>query len=121
MRSRIPGLILAASSLAFASTADAADCVGSGTRAAWGQAMTTTFEVNSGESCTYGFAFDGTASGSKILKKPQHGTARMIDLTTMEYTSKAGFKGRDSFVIQATGRGMTSTGTSNITMNAVIR
>ena len=121
MRLHILGSILAASGLAVASTAEAADCVGSGARAAWGQAMTATFEVNSGEGCTYGIAFEGTASSSKILKKPQHGTARMINATTMEYKSKAGYKGNDSFVIQATGRGMTSTGTSNITMNAMIR
>jgi hypothetical protein len=121
MRLRIAGLIVAVSSLAIASTAEAADCVGSGARAAWGQAMTATFEVNSGEGCTYGFAFDGTASSSKILRKPQHGTARMINATTMEYKSKAGYKGSDSFVIQATGRGMTSTGTSNITLNATVR
>lgn len=121
MRSLVSGLILAASSLTFASTAQAADCVGSGSRAAWGQAMTATFDVNSGEGCTYGFSFEGTATSSKILKKPQHGTARMINPTTMEYKSKAGYKGTDSFVIQATGRGMTSSGTSNITLNATVR
>lgn len=121
MRSRNLGLILFACAMTAASTADAADCVGSGARSAWGQSMTATFEVGSGESCTYGFAFDGTASNSKILKKPQHGTARMINTTTMEYKSKAGYKGNDSFVIQATGRGMTSSGTSNITLNAIVR
>jgi hypothetical protein len=121
MRLRIAGLILAVSSLAVASTAEAADCVGSGARAAWGQNMTATFEVASGGSCTYGFVFDGTASNSKILKRPQRGTARMINVSTMEYKSKAGFKGTDSFVIQATGRGITSSGTSNITMNAMVK
>ena len=121
MRSRILGLIIAASSLAVASTAEAADCVGSAAPSAWGQNMSGTFEIASGESCTYGFRFDGTATSSKILRKPQRGTARMIDLTTMEYKSKAGFKGSDSFVIQATGRGMTSSGTSNITMNVIVR
>ena len=121
MRLRIAGLILAASSLAVASTAEAADCVGSASPSVWGQNMSATFEVASGQSCTYGFRFDGTASNSKILRKPQRGTARMIDMTTMEYKSKAGSKGSDSFVIQATGRGMTSTGTSNITMNVIIK
>jgi len=121
MRLLMLPLILTASSLAVASTAEAADCVGSGTRAAWGQNMSATFDVASGESCTYGFMFDGTANNSKILKRPKNGTARMIDVSTMEYKSKPGFKGTDSFVIQASGRGMTSTGTSNITMNATVR
>ena len=121
MKMRTFGMIFAASTLASVSLAEAADCVGSGQRAAWGQGMSATFEVASGSSCTYGFTFEGTASNSKILKQPQHGTATMLNPTTMEYKSKAGYKGSDSFVIQATGRGMTSSGTSDITMNAIVK
>lgn len=120
MNLRLLGLMVAAAGLAVASTADAADCVGSGSRAAWGQAMNATFEVGSA-GCTYGFTFEGTASSSKILTAPKHGTARMINVTTVEYKPKAGYSGSDSFVIQATGRGMTSTGTSNITLNAIVK
>lgn len=120
MKSRMLGLLIAAGSLAVASAAEAADCVGSGARSAWGQSMNATFAVTE-EGCTYGFAFDGVASSSKILKAPKHGTARMINPTTVEYKPKRGYRGGDSFVIQATGRGMTSSGTSNITLNAVVR
>lgn len=121
MKLRYPVSIFAASILGATSTVQAADCVGSASPSTWGQSMSATFEVASGASCTYGFRFDGTASNSKILKRPQHGTARMLDMTTMEYKSKAGYKGSDNFVIQATGRGMLSSGTSNITMNVIVK
>lgn len=120
MKLRLLGLMVAAGGLAIASTADAADCVGSGSRSSWGQAMSATFETGSA-GCTYGFTFEGTASNSKVVTAPKNGTARMINATTVEYKPKAGYKGSDSFVIQATGSGMTSSGTSNITLNAIVK
>jgi hypothetical protein len=58
---------------------------------------------------------------SSIAKEPAHGTLKKLDVSTYEYTAKAGYRGADTFVVQATGTGPTSSGTSIITMNATVK
>jgi hypothetical protein len=46
---------------------------------------------------------------------------KKLDVSTYEYTAKAGYKGPDSFAVQATGTGPASSGTSIITMKATVK
>jgi hypothetical protein len=52
-------------------------------------------------------------TGKRHLKK--------FDVSTYEYTAKAGYRGPDTFAVQATETGPTSSGTSIITMNATVK
>jgi hypothetical protein len=63
----------------------------------------------------------GTVSSSDISQKPVHGKLKKLNLTTYEYKAKAGYKGSDTFAIKATGQGATASGTSVITVHAMIK
>jgi hypothetical protein len=54
-------------------------------------------------------------------KEPANGTLKKLDVSSYEYTAKAGYRGPDTFAVQATGTGPTSSGTSKITMNATVK
>ena len=59
---------------------------------------------------------------SSISQKPAHGTLKRLNISTYEYTAKAGYKGSDSFAIQATGKGPTgASGTPGVTMNVTVQ
>jgi hypothetical protein len=64
---------------------------------------------------------EGDVKSSSISQRPAHGMLKRLNISTYEYTAKAGYKGSDSFAVQATGKGPTSSGTSVITMNATIQ
>jgi hypothetical protein len=63
----------------------------------------------------------GMVANSSISQKPAHGTLKRLNISTYQYTAKAGYQGPDSFAVQATGKGPTSHGTSVITMNATVQ
>jgi hypothetical protein len=46
---------------------------------------------------------------------------KRLNISTFEYTARAGYKGSDSFAIQAAGKGPTSSGTSIVTMNITVQ
>lgn len=48
-------------------------------------------------------------------------TLKKLNISTFQYTAKAGYKGPDSFAVTATGKGPTASGTSVITMNATVQ
>jgi hypothetical protein len=103
-------------------SAQAEQCVGSGTQTTFGANGTGWFEVKSGQACQYAFSMmgGGVVSNSRITVRPKNGTARMLDATSFEYKAKAGYKGQDTFAIEATGRNQTGSGKSVLTMNVAV-
>lgn len=118
MRS-VPSILVLAGvcSLMPIGSVQAAECVGSGYRATFGVNASAYFEVKSGGSCHYAFRMDGIVRSSKISATPKNGTVRMLNQTSFEYKAKAGYKGPDTFAIEATGSNQTGSGTSILTMN----
>lgn len=115
-------LVVAAPSLASIPSAQAASaCPTSGTLSSWGVDSTGNFNVASGETCLFTIGMQGEIQISSIAKEPANGTLKRLNVSTYEYTAKAGYKGPDTFSVRATGTGPTSSGTSIITMNATIR
>jgi len=115
-------LVAAAPSLASIPSARAAsECPTSGTLSSWGADSTGFFNVASGETCLFSIRMQGKIQISSIAKQPANGTLKKLDVSTYEYTAKAGYKGPDTFAVQATGAGPTSSGTSIITMKATVR
>ena len=122
--SKVIGLMLvaAAPGLASIQSAQAAsECPASGTLSSWGTDSTGQFNVASGETCVFHIRMQGEIQISSIAKEPANGTLKRLDVSTYEYTAKAGYKGADTFAIQATGAGPTSSGTSIITMSAAVK
>jgi hypothetical protein len=114
--------IVAASGLAPLSSALAAsECPASGTLSDWGINSTGYFNVASGGSCLFPIRIAGAMKSSSISQKPAHGTLKKLNISTYQYTAKAGYKGSDVFAVQATGKGPTASGTSVITMNATVQ
>jgi len=58
---------------------------------------------------------------SSISQNPAHGSLQQLDASSFVYTSEAGYRGRDTFSVQATGKSQTSSGASVITMNATLQ
>ena len=114
-------LVVAAPSLASTSAQAASECPTSGTLSSWGADSTGFFNVDSGETCLFSIRMQGEIQISSIAKEPANGTLKKLDVSTYEYTAKAGYRGPDTFAVQATGTGPTSSGTSIITMNATVK
>jgi hypothetical protein len=104
---------------AFARTAS--DCSISGTLADWGKNSTGYIDLKSGESCLFPIRMGGTVSGSDVSQKPAHGKLKKLNVSTFQYTAKAGYKGSDTFAIKAAGQGPSASGTSVITVHATIK
>lgn len=97
------------------------DCIVNGNPAAWGQNMTGYFSVASGSSCNAGIQIAGVFDSSTVLRRPQHGTVTQVNISTFQYAAKAGYKGHDSFAIQAKGTGPTSSGTSVVNLRVTVK
>jgi hypothetical protein len=87
----------------------------------WGENSTADISVASGESCLFPIRMRGTASTSAIEKKPAHGKLKKVDMISYRYTPDRKYKGSDSFVIKATGKGPSASGTSVITVSVTIK
>ncbi len=112
---------IAIASLALSSSAKADACQIIGSFAPFGQNMSGEFNVRSGGSCTSALSMPGTMQNTKIVTGPQHGTVRMVDLTTFEYKAKPGYTGSDNFTLAATGFGTLGTGTSTLKMKVNVK
>ncbi len=122
MRSFVFALVVAGlSSVSFSSARAASECPATGVMSDWGVNSTGYFNVASGGSCLFPLRMQGSATSSSVAKKPEHGTLKKLNVTTYEYTAKAGYKGPDSFAVSFTGKGPTGHGTSVITMNATVQ
>ena len=99
----------------------ASECPASGTLSSWGVNSTGYFNVASGGTCLFPIRMDGVVRSSSISQRPANGTLKRLNASTYTYTAKAGYKGPDTFAVQATGKGPMSSGTSVITMNATVQ
>ena len=97
------------------------DCTVNGSKTGWGQHMTGYFTVASGASCNAGIAIEGVFENSKVLRPPKHGAVTQVNVSTFQYTANAGYKGADTFAIQAKGTGPTSSGTSVVNLKVTVK
>jgi Bacterial Ig domain len=113
-------LALVVAAPAFAQNAP--QCVVSGSPpAGWGFNSIGYIEIASGGSCMFSVNIGGEILGSSVSQNPAHGTLQQLDVSSFVYTSEAGYRGRDTFSVQATGKSPTSSGTSVITISATLQ
>ena len=87
----------------------------------WGENATGDIDIAAGESCLFPIRIRGTVASSEISQKPAHGKLKKLDASSYQYTAKAKYKGSDTFVIKATGKGPAASGTSIITVKATVK
>ena len=118
----VPALIVGApGSTCISAALASSECSRSMELADWGENSTADISVTSGASCVFPIAVRGAASSSEISQKPAHGKLKKLNVATYEYKTKASYKGTDTFVIKATGKGPKASGTSIITVHATIK
>jgi hypothetical protein len=114
--------ILVAPGLVSPSSAqNAPQCPMSGSPSDWGFNSTGYIMIASGGSCLFSINISGEILRSSISQRPAHGTLRRIDRSSYVYTSRTGYRGSDTFSVQAMGKSPTSSGTSVITVNATLQ
>jgi len=77
--------------------------------------------VVSGGSCLFSVNITGEILSSSVSQNPAHGTLQQLNVSSFVYTAEAGYRGRDTFSVQATGKSQTSSGTSVTTINATLQ
>ena len=101
---------------------NAPQCVVSGSSpAGWGSNSIGYIEIASGGSCMFTVNIGGEILSSSVSQNPAHGTLQQLNVSSFAYTSEAGYRGRDTFSVQATGKSQTSSGTSVTTINATLQ
>lgn len=105
-------IVVAPTLVSFSPARAASECPASGTLSDWGINSTGYFNVASGGTCLFPIRIQGEVKSSSISQKPAHGTLKRLNVSTYEYTARAGYKGSDSFGVKATGKGPTASGTS---------
>lgn len=115
-------LIVTAAICSVSQTPALADeCIVAGSATTFGADMNGTFEVDAGEACHYAFRLSGAVESSKVLTPAQNGSVRMLDLSSFEYRANPGFRGRDSFAIEATGESQRGRGRSVLNMTVLVK
>jgi hypothetical protein len=121
----VSGLVAAALGLIAAAAPAAAQtpqCVVSGSPpAGWGANSIGYIEIASGTSCQLSVSISGEILSSRVAQNPAHGTLQRLDVSSYVYASQAGYRGSDTFAIQATGNSPSMSGTSIITINATLQ
>ena len=113
------GLVAAA---APALSQNAPQCVVSGSPpAGWGFNSIGYIQIASGESCLFSVNITGEVLSSSVSQNPAHGTLQQLNVSSFVYTSEAGYRSRDTFSVQASGKSPTSSGTSVTTINATLQ
>jgi hypothetical protein len=116
-----------ATSAAFSTPASAQDsasmCQIVGNWAGWGQNGNGSFDIASGRTCMIGASTFGHFEGSKIAKRPEHGTVKQLSVSSWQYTAKAGYSGADTFIIEGSGHDPSQPAgqRSQITLNVNVR
>ena len=101
---------------------NAPQCVVSGSPpAGWGFNSVGYIEIASGSSCVFSVNITGEVTSSSVSQNPAHGTLQQLNVSSYVYISAAGYRGRDTFSVQATGKSQTSSGTSIFTINATLQ
>ena len=99
----------------------APQCPLSGSPSDWGVNSVGYIQINSGGSCLFSLNVRGEILSSSVSQRPAHGRLQRIDRASYVYKSNAGYRGSDTFSVQATGKGPFSSGTSTITINATLQ
>jgi hypothetical protein len=110
-----PGLI------SSASAQNATQCPMSGSPSDWGFNSIGYIQINSGGSCLFALSVRGEILSSNVSQRPSHGSLQRINRSSYIYTSRAGYRGQDTFSIRATGKSPYGSGTSVITVNATLQ
>ena len=110
-----PGLI------SPASAQTAPQCPMSGSPSDWGVNSIGYIQINSGGSCLFALSVRGEILSSSVSQRPSHGSLQRINRSSYVYTSRAGYRGQDTFAVRATGKGPYGSGTSVITVNATLQ
>jgi hypothetical protein len=111
--------LTALASTAFAQSAP--QCPMSGTASDWGFNSTGYIMIASGGSCLFSINISGEILSSRVTQRPAHGALRRINRSSYVYASTPGYRGSDTFSVQATGKSPTSSGTSVVTVNATLQ
>ena len=115
-------LILAAPGFAsIASAQTASECPVAGVLSTFGINSTGVFNIASGGACLFPLRIEGVIADSSIVQRPAYGVLKQLNTSTFEYTANPGYAGPDTFSVQVTGKGPTTTGTSIITLVATVR
>jgi Bacterial Ig domain len=116
------GILTLISVAAPALAQNAPQCVVSGSPpAGWGFNSIGYIQIPSGGSCMFAVNVSGEILNSSVSQNPQHGTLQQLDTSSFVYASQAGYTGNDTFSVQATGTSQTGSGTSVITINAILQ
>ena len=114
--------ILAAPGFVSVGSAQTApECPIQGTLSTFGINSAGVFNVASGGACLFPLRIEGVIASSSIVQRPAFGVLRQLNESTFEYTANPGYAGPDTFSVQVTGKGPTTTGTSIITLVATVR
>jgi hypothetical protein len=100
---------------------NAPQCPMSGSASDWGFNSTGYIMIASGGSCLFSINITGEILSSSISQRPGHGRLQRVDRSSYVYTSQAGYRGSDTFSVQARGKSPTSSGTSVITVKATLQ
>jgi len=115
-------VILAATGfMSVASAQNAPECPIAGTLSAFGINSAGVFNVAPGGACLFPLRIEGVIASSSIVQQPAYGVLRQLNASTFEYTANPGYAGPDTFSVQVTGKGLTASGTSIITLVATVR
>lgn len=104
-----------------AAHAQTRDCVIVGNINPIGVNSTGTIELNSGETCKMFLTSTGTIESSRVAVQPKHGNLTLEGAGSALYKPSAGYKGDDEFAITIIGRSQTSSGTSTLTVKAIVK
>lgn len=99
----------------------ARDCVVAGTLNPFGTNSEGFINVAAGEACNLSLSTSGTIEQSAIAERPRNGELRMVSMSNAVYTPKAGFTGTDEFAFKITGRNQNVSGTSVLTIKAIVK
>lgn len=99
----------------------ARDCVVAGTLNPFGTNSEGFINVAAGEACNLSLSTSGTIEQSAISERPRNGELRMVSMSNAVYTPKAGFTGTDEFAFRITGRNQNVSGTSVLTIKAIVK
>jgi hypothetical protein len=102
-------------------SAEAGECMVVGSPATFGANMNGSFEVDAGSSCHYAFNLRGAVESSKVVTPAKNDAVRMLNLTSFEYHAHSGYRGPDSFAIEAIGESQTGKGTSILSMSVAVK
>ena len=117
----LAAVLLAPQLVSVASAQNAPECPIAGTLSSFGINSAGVFNVAPGGACLFPLRIEGVIASSSIVQRPAFGVLRQLNESTFEYTANHGYAGPDTFSVQVTGKGPTTTGTSIITLVATVR